>query len=125
MQLPAPGKRWGAVMSLHLICLCAQWCGTCRDYLPLFDALPAQRPAVQTHWVDIEDEEDALGDIDITTFPMLLIVDDSAGLCFAGPVTPQASTLLRLCDAGAAGSLRVPVGEQAQWQPLLARLGLA
>lgn len=111
-------------MSLHVVCLCAQWCGTCREYAPLFDGLPAQRPAVRTQWMDLEDVEDALGDVDITTFPMLLIVDPAQGLCFAGPVTPQASTLLRLCDAAAAGGLRVSAGEAAQWAPLLAQLRL-
>jgi thioredoxin 1 len=111
-------------MSLHVVCLCAQWCGTCREYALLFDALPVHRPALHTHWLDLEDVEDALGDVDITTFPMLLIVDTEQGLCFAGPVTPQVATLLRLCDASADGGLRVGAGEAAQWAPLLARLGL-
>jgi hypothetical protein len=111
-------------MSLQVVCLCAQWCGTCREYAPVFNALPVQRPAVRTHWVELEAVEDALGDIDITTFPMLLIVDRAQGLCFAGPVTPQAATLLRLCDAAASGGLRVSAAEAVQWTPLLAQLGL-
>lgn len=44
-------------------------------------------------------------------------------LCFAAPVTPQASTLLRLCDVAAAGGLRVDADEAARWQPLLAQIG--
>lgn len=111
-------------MSLHAVCLCAQWCGTCRDYAPVFAALPAQRPGVHTHWVDIEDEEAALEDLDITTFPMLLLVDGARVLRFAGPVTPQPGHLLRLCDAAADGSLRASSAEAAAWQPLLTRLGL-
>ncbi|MBS3997804.1 MAG: thioredoxin family protein [Hydrogenophaga sp.] len=110
-------------MSLHVICLCAQWCGTCRDYAPVFNALSAQRPAVCTQWADLDEVEDALGDIDITTFPMLLIADAAQGLCFAGPVTPQAATLLRLCDVAAAGGLRLDADEAARWKPLLAQLG--
>lgn len=112
-------------MSLHVICLCAQWCGTCRDYTPVFSALHDQRPGLRTHWVDIEDQEDTLGDVDITTFPMLLIVDDQQGLCFAGPVPPQLQTLLRLCDAAAAGTLQASAESARTWQPLLARLGVA
>lgn len=111
-------------MSLHVVCLCAQWCGTCRDYAPLFAALPGHRPGLRTHWVDIEDEEEALGDVEITTFPMVLIVDSAGRLRFAGPVTPQASTVLRLCDAAADGSLWASPAEAAVWQPLLAHLEL-
>ena len=111
-------------MSLQVICLCAQWCGTCREYAPVFEALPTQRPAVCTHWVELEAVEDALGDIDITTFPMLLVVDSARGLRFAGPVTPHAATLLRLCDAAADGGLWTSAEEAARWQPLLVQLGL-
>ena len=111
-------------MSLHVICLCAQWCGTCRAYEPVFSDLKAQRPELQTHWVDVEDEEDALGDVDITTFPMLLIVDDRQGLCFAGPITPQPQTLLRLCDAAAGGDLHASAESASEWRPLLKSLGL-
>jgi thioredoxin 1 len=111
-------------MNLHLICLCAQWCGTCRDYQQVFTALHTQRPGIRLHWVDIEDVEDALGDIDITTFPLLLIAGPAQGLHFAGPVTPQPATLLRLCDAALAGGLSAPAAEATRWQPLLARLGL-
>lgn len=112
-------------MSLNVICLCAQWCGTCRDYTSVFSDLQTQRPELRAHWVDMEDEEEALGDIDITTFPMILIVDEQQGLCFAGPVTPQPQTLHRLCDAAAAGSLQAPSESARQWQPLLRSLGLA
>ena len=50
------------------------------------------------HWVDIEDEADLVGDLDVETFPTLVIADDTQ-VRFAGPVTPQRDTLQRLLRA--------------------------
>jgi hypothetical protein len=50
------------------------------------------------HWIDIEDEADMLGDLDIETFPTLVIAD-GARVRFAGPLTPQPETLKRLLRA--------------------------
>jgi hypothetical protein len=50
------------------------------------------------HWVDIEDEADLVGDLDVETFPTLVIADDTQ-VRFAGPVTPQRETLQRLLRA--------------------------
>ena len=46
-------------------------------------------------WLDIEDQADLLGDLDIETFPTLLVADGQ-GVLFLGPVTPHADTLSRL-----------------------------
>lgn len=111
-------------MTLDVVCLCAQWCGTCREYQPVFEQLQRTVPAARTHWIDVEAHEDAVDDIDITTFPMILIVNDRRELCFAGPVTPHGQTLARLCEAAEAGNLRVKPEQALPWRPLLERLGL-
>jgi thiol-disulfide isomerase/thioredoxin len=89
-------QRW-------LVCLCAAWCGTCRDYRPLFDSVVAQHPLAHALWLDIEDEADRVGDIDVETFPTLLIVDraDSGALAvrFFGPLLPHVQTFARLVEA--------------------------
>lgn len=98
--LVAPGSGWWAV------CLCANWCGTCRDYRPLFDELARAHPGVRFEWVDIEDEAEIAGDLDVETFPTLLIADGRRAL-FLGPLLPQAPVLARLLtslQAGAAGA---------------------
>lgn len=89
IPLPPSGAGW------WIICLCAGWCGTCREYRPVFDRLAAQAPAHQWHWVDIEDESDLAGDLDIETFPTLLIGEGTAAR-FLGPLLPQAPVLERL-----------------------------
>jgi thiol-disulfide isomerase/thioredoxin len=84
-------------------CLCAAWCGSCREYRATFDALAAQFAAdAEFAWIDVEDDADALGDPDIEDFPTLLIAD-AAGARFLGPVTPQAQTAERLIRGALAG----------------------
>ena len=41
-----------------VVCLCADWCGTCRDYRAPFEALGKELPDAEFLWVDIEDEGD-------------------------------------------------------------------
>ena len=86
-------------------CLCAAWCVACREYGATFAALAAQFGGdVDFAWIDIEDDADALGDLDIEDFPTLLIAD-AAGARFFGPVMPQASTAERLIRGALAGGL--------------------
>jgi hypothetical protein len=88
--------------TIHIACLCAAWCRLCDEYRPLLLALANEftRAGVRAlwHWVDIEDEADLVGDLDVETFPTLVIADDSH-VRFAGPVTPQRETLQRLLRA--------------------------
>ena len=80
-----------------VICLCAEWCGTCRDYRAGFEALAAQFPGVVFRWLDIEDEADALGDLDVENFPTVLIRRTDSVL-FYGTLLPHHSTLRRLIE---------------------------
>jgi len=105
---PAPGGWWA-------VCLCAGWCGTCGVYRPLFDELARAHPDVRFEWVDIEDESDLAGDLDVETFPTLLIADGERAL-FLGPLLPQAPVLARLLaslQAATAGS-GAGAGQEAQ-----------
>lgn len=84
-------------------CLCAEWCGTCRDYRAGFEALAAEFPAMGFEWVDIEDRADDIGDIDVENFPSLLIQRDDAVLFF-GTLMPDHALLRRLLQTFAAQS---------------------
>jgi len=84
--------------SLLIACLCAQWCGTCRDYRPLFDQLQAEFGAAHFVWVDVEDEADLVDPIDVEDFPTLLIASDGQARFF-GTLTPHLETLRRLVQA--------------------------
>ena len=98
---------------LLVACLCAEWCGSCRDYRATFSALQERfAAAADFAWIDIEDESDALGDPDIENFPTLLLAD-AGGLRFLGAVTPHAATAERLVENALAGALPVIGGADA------------
>ncbi|WP_354687243.1 thioredoxin family protein [Cupriavidus necator] len=84
-------------------CLCAQWCGTCRDYLVALTALAERHPEDCFVWVDIETHADALDDIDIENFPTLLVQSASGGTPqFYGTLLPHIEVLERMLSRGAA-----------------------
>lgn len=76
-------------------CLCAAWCGVCRDFQPLFTAQARANPGLRFAWVDVEDEDDTMGEVDIETFPTLLVARGEEVYFFA-PVPPIASQFTRL-----------------------------
>jgi thioredoxin 1 len=97
---------------LEVVCLCAAWCDNCNAYRPLFDALQAQfQGRARLHWLDIEDESEVVGDLDIETFPTLLILRNEAPL-FMGPLTPQAGVLVQLVQSALDGRL-LPLVEES------------
>ncbi|MES2186972.1 MAG: thioredoxin family protein [Pseudomonadota bacterium] len=78
-----------------VICLCAAWCSACREYRAVFDALAARHPDVEFRWLDVEDEEELVGDLDVETFPTLLVAEGSQPR-FLGPLAPHGRVLERL-----------------------------
>lgn len=85
---------------LFVACLCAQWCGSCREYRSLFDQVAAAFPEFRFVWVDIEDEAAMVDPIEVENFPTLLIVS-TGGARFFGPLMPHKETLVRLLRAHA------------------------
>ena len=92
--------------SAWVICLCADWCGLCRDYQAVFEQMAKRFPAFRFVWLDIEDQAELVGDLDVETFPTVLMAD-AQGARFFGPLTPQAQTLSRLLDSLENSSLQV------------------
>jgi thioredoxin 1 len=101
---------------LWVVALCAQWCGTCREFEAVFKALAGQltRPAperLRWVWIDVEDQADWLGETDIENFPTLLVIRGGQPRFF-GPILPHAATAARLieaCDAPGA-AVGLPAG---------------
>lgn len=83
---------------MWVVCLCAEWCGACREYRPLFEQVARAHPQFRFAWVDIEDHADLADDFDVETFPTLLIAD-GGDTHFFGPLLPHAETLSRLLTA--------------------------
>ena len=85
-----------------VVCLCADWCRACSSYGAVFsgmaEALAPKYPDCRFVWIDVEDHAELLGDLDIETFPTLLVAS-ADGLNFLGAVTPQPDVLSRLLDS--------------------------
>ena len=101
-------------------CLCAQWCGVCRDWRAAFEEQARAHPQLAFAWVDIEDEADAMGDVDIETFPTLLVARGHEAL-FLGPIPPSGAGLARLVATLQAQPGSAP-GLAAEATPLVRRL---
>ncbi len=105
---PTASAQW------WVVCLCAAWCNVCRDYRAVFDALALQHPQTRFVWVDVEDEEEVAGELDVETFPTLLLADGRHAR-FLGPLLPQAGVLARmLASLQGGGPVARPVSLQAQ-----------
>lgn len=88
-------ERVADSQTLLVACLCAQWCGTCREYRPQFDRLADAHPDVCFVWIDIETHADRFDDLDVENFPTLLI-EDAVTTRFFGTVLPHIAIAERL-----------------------------
>ena len=96
MHTPAPPEP------LLVACLCAAWCGSCRDYRATFESVAAAFPDARFVWIDIEDEADLVDPIEVDNFPTLLIAAQGAPVFF-GTLMPYRETLVRLVRTHADG----------------------
>lgn len=111
--------------TLRVVCLCAGWCGVCRDYRATFDAASAAfgnsvGAGTAFSWTDIEDDAALLDDVDVGNFPTLLIARGARTLFF-GTITPQPATLARLVQRALDGELR-PLGDAPEVDAFVQRL---
>lgn len=114
---------------LRLIGLCAAWCGVCREFEPAFVQVQGSYAdgvaGFASHWVDVEEPaiSDALGPVDIDTFPTVAIGYGDQ-LVFWGEIVPSEAVLRQLIerlDAPPAAVALVPE-QQAAWRALCAHL---
>jgi thiol-disulfide isomerase/thioredoxin len=109
------GERW------IVACLCAAWCGTCTSYRAAFEALAARHQDKVFVWIDIEDQADVVGDLDVDNFPTLLLQRDET-VAFFGTVLPDPLVAERMVQAQAAASdaelarLAQSSAERRAWQ---------
>ncbi len=81
-----------------IACLCAGWCDVCKQYRPGFDALAAQYPQHQFVWIDIEDQADLVGDLDVENFPTVLIQKEDI-VVFYGTMMPEPRLIARMMES--------------------------
>lgn len=113
---------------LDIACLCAAWCGTCDAYAQVFQELQRAWPDHRFRWIDIEDEADLVGEVDVETFPTWLVAHQGRVL-FAGPVLPRLSDAQRMLEAqvlaaqrGDRMPLALPPDQRQAFEDLAAKL---
>jgi thiol-disulfide isomerase/thioredoxin len=77
-----------------VVCLCAEWCGVCREYRAAFEQVRARLPALRFEWVDVEDQADLVDPVEVDDFPTLLIARGDQAVFF-GTMLPRADRLER------------------------------
>jgi len=86
--------------TLTVACLCAAWCGTCSSYRATFEHLATRHPDKTFVWIDIEDQADLVGDLDVDNFPTLLVQRGDT-VAFFGTMVPDGGVADRLVQAQA------------------------
>lgn len=81
--------------ALLVVCLCAAWCYLCNDFRATLAGLARAHGDVEFVWVDIEDDSELVGDVDIENFPTLAVFRGSTPLFF-GVSLPQAAVISRI-----------------------------
>jgi thiol-disulfide isomerase/thioredoxin len=76
-------------------CLCAEWCDTCVEYRPGFFELAKLFPQAEFRWLDIEDQAEEVGDLEVENFPTIRVTRGSEVL-FYGTQLPIHQHLKKL-----------------------------
>ena len=102
-------------------CLCAAWCDVCKQYRAGFDAVAAEHPEHQFVWIDIEDQSDLVGELDVKNFPTILIQRGDT-VVFYGTMLPEPRQVARMLQAQLERSPQelareaLSTTERQQWQ---------
>lgn len=102
--------------SLVIICFCAAWCDTCREYETNFAQLAQEITQHTFVWVDIENNPELLGDEDVEDFPTIAIQNTNENL-FYGVQLPYTNLLESLIENCAKQSATVVGGP-----PIIAKI---
>ena len=98
--------------------LCAAWCDTCTEFREAFESLAAKHSGLAFVWLDIEDDADLAGDIEVENFPTLAIFRGDRLLHF-GVSLPQQGVVARLLSSLGARSRTVTADEAVTALPAL------
>jgi len=94
----AIGRAFADPARLVVVALCAAWCDTCTQFRAAYERVAQARPQATFVWLDIEDDAEIAGDIDVENFPTLAIYRNGKPLHF-GVSLPHETTVGRLADA--------------------------
>lgn len=107
---------------VHVVLLCAAWCGVCREMAPAFAELAQAHPDARFHWLDVEDEADLLDDLDVDNFPTVLLGVNGEPVFF-GTILPHIQTLKRLVQDASTLPRLAPSAHEATLRQVLSAVG--
>ena len=113
----AIAARWSDGQTVVVV-LCAAWCDTCTEFRATLERIASSRADKLFVWLDIEDDAEICGDIDVENFPTLAIYRGDALLHY-GVSLPQEGMVARLVDE--VGARSAPTGDAPE--PVLALPG--
>jgi thioredoxin 1 len=97
---------------LLVVCLCAAWCYVCEDFRATLAGLAQAHADVGFVWVDIEDDSELVGDVDIEDFPTLAVFRGDTPVFFG--VTRSTAPAISRTLASLLGSPPRPVAVPEQ-----------
>lgn len=100
-DLAALGRRMGDPALATVVALCAAWCDSCAEFRATQERIAQARPDILFVWLDIEDDSEICGDIDVENFPTLAIFRGEQLLHY-GVSLPLQGAVSRLIDEVAA-----------------------
>ncbi|NMG48212.1 thioredoxin [Azoarcus communis] len=106
----------GAFAGQHhvVVAFCADWCGTCRDFRPVLERLSAAHEQLGFLWVDIEDDAAVAGDIEVESFPSLLILREGRPVYF-GTSLPLEEVVDRLIRSALSSPVPLSPAPEEVW----------
>lgn len=79
---------------MTLVLFCADWCSSCREFKPTFDALHI--PGLSRHWVDIERDEQLMSEIEVENLPSVLVLSNDKLSWYFGEIRPSSLFLEKI-----------------------------
>lgn len=95
---------------MKLVLFCADWCSSCREFKPTFDAL--NYPGLTRHWVDIENDEQLMSGIEVENLPSVFLVSTDKASWYFGEIRPSSLFLEKILNDLEAGKFKSKPIEQ-------------
>ena len=95
---------------MTLVLFCADWCSSCREFKPAFDALHI--PGLSRHWVDIERDGQLMSEIEVENLPSILVLSNDKLSWYFGEIRPSSLFLEKILNDLEAGKFKSKPIEQ-------------